>query len=430
LIFFNLEYSLPDFLYSVYIEGLKQISFIKRISKRMLNKNRLTYLFQQYLNNNITDSELEDLFKYIKSNEEEEALEKSVVDVYQETQADEIEKQIDWNLMFDRIVRDAVEEKEIYIKRFPIWRSMVAAIVLLIIGAGAYFYINKENTPQEVAKHEEKKQDIMPGGNKAMLTLANGTTVILDSTQKGKLSGQENMRIVKLGSGKLAYQRGILKTEDGKHMAKSAMKYNTLTTPRGGQYQLTLSDGTRVWLNAGSSIRYPVVFNGEERRVEMTGEAYFEVAKNVESAFIVKKGDVKIKVLGTHFNVNAYADEREMKVTLLEGVVKVKNEILRPNEQAVLKDDKMRVLKDVNVGDIVAWKNGFFAFNNATLAKVMRKLSRWYDIEVVYKKGIDRGQRFSGKIGRNLTLSQVLNGLKQTRAHFKIEEDSRTVILQ
>src|SRR5699024_10149606 len=119
-----------------------------------------------------------------------------------------------------------------------------------------------------------------------------------------KLVGQGTMRIVKLGSGKLAYQRGMLKTEDGKDMAKSAMKYNTLTTPRGGQYQLTLSDGTRVWLNAGSSIRYPVVFNGEERRVEMTGEAYFEVAKNVESAFIVKKGDVKIKVLGTHFNVN------------------------------------------------------------------------------------------------------------------------------
>src|SRR5699024_7101026 len=143
-----------------------------------------------------------------------------------------------------------------------------------------------------------------------------------------------------------------------------------------------------------------------------------------------KKGNVEIKVLGTQFNVNAYADNRKMKVTLLEGAVKVKNEILKPNEQAVLKDDELRVLKEVDGEDIVAWKNGYFSFNNATLAKVMRKLSRWYDIEVIYKQGIDREQRFSGKIGRNLTLSQVLNGLKQTRAHFKINQDNRVVILK
>src|SRR5699024_2401351 len=148
-------------------------------------------------------------------------------------------------------------------------------------------------------------------------------------------------------SGKLAYQKERLKAEGKKHTTKNAMRYNTLTTPRGGQYQLTLSDGTRVWLNSGSSIRYPVAFNGKNRKVEMTGEAYFEVAKNEGRSFIVKKGDVEIKVLGTQFNVNAYADNRKMKVTLLEGAVKVKNEILKPNEQAVLKDDELRVLKEV-----------------------------------------------------------------------------------
>src|SRR5699024_7437317 len=274
---------------------------------------------------------------------------------------------------------------------------------------------------------------IMPGGNKAVLTLANGTKVGIDSTHNGKLAGQGNMNVVKIGSGLLAYQSGMLKAQNPKYKANSIVRYNTLTIPRGGQYQLTLSDGTKVWLNAGSSIRYPIAFNGKERRVEMTGEAYFEVVHNEKQPFKVLVNGEVIEDLGTRFNVNAYADEPAMKATLLEGAIKVKSQILRPGEQAVIADGQMDILKEVNTDNSVAWKNGYFAFNNANLETVMRKLARWYDIEVVYKHGIENKssmQQFSGRIGRDLTLSQILNGLKQTSAHFKIEEDSRTVIVQ
>ncbi len=406
----------------------------------MPDKNRLTYLFQQYLSNNITDSELEELFEYVKQVRTDETLKAYITSVYQETRAetDEEGRQIDWDTMFDSIVHESLkaeagteETTGTYGKRFPLWRSIAAAVVLLIIGVGVYFYRHKAELPQEIVRHEEKKKrDIMPGGNKATLTLANGMQLVLDSTQKGTLAGQGNMKVLKLGSGRLAYQSGALKKGNEKLSDRGAIAYNTLTTPRGGQYQLTLSDGTKVWLNSGSSIRYPVAFKGKKRKVEMTGEVYFEVKHDEDKPFKVWVNGEVIEDIGTHFNVNAYADEPAMRTTLLEGAVKVRKRILKPGEQAVLENGKMKVLENINTDNIVAWKNGYFAFNDATLAMVMRKLARWYDIEVVYREGVDSEQRFSGRIGRDLTLSQVLNGLRQTSAHFKIEADRRRVILQ
>lgn len=404
----------------------------------MPNKNRLIYLFKQYLSNEITDSELEELLECIEDVKSYNILEDYVDTMYQETQANKSGEWIDWDTMFNRIVHESVtagEAPKVYVKRVAIWRNIAASVVVLIIGIGAYLYFHQPSAPQDTTQQEEKRQDIMPGGNKAVLTLVNGQKIVLDSSNIGLLSMQGNTKVIKLKSGSLAYRS--LQTTDGEQSSgrtpniAGVTQYNTLAVPLGGTYQLTLSDGTKVWLNAGSTIRYPIAFNEKERKVNITGEAYFEVAHNEKLPFKVSVDGEVIEDLGTRFNVNAYADEPAMKVTLLEGAVKVRNKILEPGEQALIKDNNLKILKEVNVSNVVAWKEGYFAFDNATLAMVMRKLARWYDIKVIYKQGINSNkQSFSGRIGRNLTLSQVLTGLRQTKAHFKIKPDRKTVILQ
>jgi transmembrane sensor len=310
-----------------------------------------------------------------------------------------------------------------------------AAILVLTTGAAYYLYSKKQAV---VAKNERTlKNDVEPGSNKAVLTLANGTTIVLDDASNGVVAQEGNAKVLKPEDGQLLYEK------DG-DTEKGELSYNTLATPRSGQYQLVLPDGTKVWLNSESSIHYPIAFAENERRVEITGEAYFEVAKLKLSSgqkvpFIVEKGDMQVEVLGTHFNVNAYNDESAIKTTLLEGKVRVVKKtgaaqlsaVLAPGEQAVIADakgkanrtdnDRIKINK-TDVDNVVAWKNGLFHFESADIKTVMRQLARWYDVEVVYERTTMKNDPLFIEISRNTRLSDVLKVLEESgSAKFTIE---------
>ncbi len=299
----------------------------------------------------------------------------------------------------------------------PLRRLWIAAAVVFIIllGGTAWFFINRANKQRvPVAQAALPKGDVAPGRNGAILTLSNGKKILLDSAGNGELASDSGVAVIKK-DGAIAY-RG--KTEE--------MVYNTVATPKGRQWQLTLSDGTKVWLNAGSSIRYPVSFPGNERLVEMKGEVYFEVAQKAGAPFIVQAPKQSIQVLGTHFNVNAYGDEPIFRTTLLEGSVQVmssdKKVLIRPGQQVSNNyTTGSLTIKEANVDDAIAWINGRFKFDNSDLKTVMRQIARWYDVEVEYRGNISNPQ-FGGGTYRSSNLSEVLQVLELSGVHFKLEE--------
>jgi ferric-dicitrate binding protein FerR (iron transport regulator) len=273
-----------------------------------------------------------------------------------------------------------------------------------------------------------KKQDVPPGHDGAILTLADGRQIVLDSVQNGSLAMQGTTRITKLNNGQLNYS-----SLTGK---PSEILYNTLTTPRARKATVILADGTQVWLNAASSIKYPTVFSGKERRVEIAGEAYFEIKKNAGMPFFVKRAgsDQTIQVLGTRFNVNAYDDEDAMKTTLLEGSVKVirgrSSSVLSPGQQAILgnrNDDGIRVVDDANIDEVMAWKNGRFQFSNMDLKTIMRQLTRWYDVDVVFEGKVP-DIRVGGFIHKDVNLSIVMEFLGENGVHYKIDGKKITIL--
>lgn len=299
---------------------------------------------------------------------------------------------------------------------------VAASFLLLVVSGSIYFLLNKNKEPRQLAQRQTQalapaNADITPGGNKALLTLADGSVIELDSAANGLLGTQGLSEIVKLENGQLAYRvNGRLLTENDEAF------YNTITTPRGGQYQVTLSDGTKVWLNAASSIRFPVVFTGKERRVEVTGETYFEVASDVTKPFQVKAEQSEVEVLGTHFNINAYKDEENLKVTLLEGKVRVSSSItLLPGQQAQLSaNNQITTSNNVDLEEVMAWKNGRFQFKSADLRSILRQISRWYDVDVEYRGNVNL--HFTGQLTRNQNVSKVFEHLELTgEVHFRTE---------
>ena len=254
--------------------------------------------------------------------------------------------------------------------------------------------------------------------NKAILTLSDGSTIILDDAKNGQVAQQGGTQIAKLANGQLVYN-----ALDGK---PAEVVFNTLTTPRGGQFKLTLPDGSEVWLNASSSIKYPTAFIGNERKVEISGEAYFEIVHNAAKPFKVSVNGMEVKVLGTHFNINAYNDEASVKTTLLEGSISLTKAdaatTLKPGQQAQLGNGgNIKVIDNVDIDQVVAWKNGYFSFNRADLQTVMRQIARWYDVDISYEGKIPERQ-FGGKIDRNSNASEVLKILEESKVHFRIEE--------
>jgi len=295
-----------------------------------------------------------------------------------------------------------------------------AAAILLLLAGSIWRWLPRHPAtvlPLAVEAH------IPPGGNRATLTLADGQKILLDSAANGALGRQGSVLILKTAPGQVQYQG-----------TDKAVSFNTLTTPRGGQYQLQLPDGTKVWLNAASSITFPTAFTGPERKVTITGEAYFEVADNKSRPFRVNVNEMEITVLGTWFNVNAYADESTMNTSLLQGKVSVAQHdqavTLAPGQQAQVstQNEPIRVIAAADVQQAVAWKNGLFSFTQADLGAVMRQLSRWYAIDVTFPEGIPK-RSFTGDIGRSLTLDQVLKGLSKTRINYKIMNGNKIVIL-
>lgn len=301
------------------------------------------------------------------------------------------------------------------------WRYAAAAAVMVIVAGTGWLLRQKTAAPPAVVV-----QEIPPGRSGAVLTLADGRQVTLDSAGNGVVAREGGVDI-KLNNQQLVYS--------GRKEAGAAVGMNLLSTPRSRQFQLLLPDGTRVWLNAASSIRYPAVFTGKERKVEITGEAYLEVAENASHPFVVTAGAMQLQVLGTAFNVNAYADEPVVAATLVSGSVRVVKQqaapgvlpvMVKPGQQAVVAYN-VSLRSDVDISAVTAWKNGQFNFEQAGVQEVMRQIARWYDVEVRYE-GVPPQREFHGGVGRDFTLQQVLTALRKTGVRCRLE--GRTVIVE
>ena len=319
----------------------------------------------------------------------------------------------------------------------PIWRRKrtwwVAAGTMMLMATAGYFLLTHKNPiPEIVQAPKPETRPVMPGGNKALLTLGDGSVIVLDSAANGALTQQGKTIVLKKQDGQLVYQS----QHNGK---QDAVAWNTISTPRGGQYQVVLPDGTKVWLNAVSSLRFPSGFTGKERVVELTGEAYFEVNHN-NLPFIVeiisaagRPGGGRVEVLGTHFNIKAYLDESTIKTTLLEGSVDMTSTgshyILKPGQQALLhkKNGMMSLDEHADLEEAVAWKDGRFVFNEASVETVMREIARWYDVEIVYADKVP-AEKFEGEIPRNSNITEVFKILELSNVHCKIEGRKITVL--
>jgi ferric-dicitrate binding protein FerR (iron transport regulator) len=317
-------------------------------------------------------------------------------------------------------------------------RWIAAAAVLILLGGSALYIFTRSSSIPPVAKTSLKSTDpIHPGSNRAILTLANGQQIVLDDAHNGVLGQQGKTQVIKLDSGRLAYNSGGNgksnggngKSNDADGKGADAPLYNTITTPRGGQYQITLPDETKVWLNAESSLRFPTAFTATGRMVELTGEAYFEVAPNKSKPFLVKSGQSNTRVLGTSFNIMAYPDEGPVRTTLLEGAVKIDqgghSAVLEPGEQGIFNDGVIST-KTVNIRAVVAWKDGYYFFDRTPVQSVMRQIARWYNVDIVYPGAVPKDE-IVGRIPRTAYVSDVLHIMELIGIHFKIE--GRTIFV-
>jgi transmembrane sensor len=309
------------------------------------------------------------------------------------------------------------------------WPYAAAAAILLFISVGIYLVGNKTGNPAPALTLHNKQvnNDIQPGSKKAVLTLANGRTISLDDAPNGVLSKQGNAAILKSANGL------VINGSKGADNQLANNTFNTITIPRGGKYHITLPDGTKVWLNSSSALTFPATFAGTERRVRVTGEAYFEVAKNEKMPFKIDvNGKQVVEVIGTHFNISAYTDENSINTTLLEGSVKItykdKATYIIPGQMAVNNFDQHITVKQANIEEVMAWKDDSFIFNNENITSIMRKISRWYDVDVAFK-GDMTNINFDGSYSRSKGLASLLKNIELVnKVHFVTEERRVTVI--
>ncbi|WDF61844.1 DUF4974 domain-containing protein [Flavobacterium sp. KACC 22758] len=376
-----------------------------------MNKTQISELLKKYQEKTLSDEDQDKLDAWYLKKASNSNL-----------QLNEYELEDSYKLLKSKL---PLQEETKVVRLWP--RIAVAASIALLIGTGIFYFTQPKEENVQVAA---KPQEIAPGGTKGVLTLSNGKQIVLSEiTAKDTIAqeGEENEVTIKMNAnGEVTYI--INPNTDG---GKDDNSFNTLSTPIGGQYNIILADGTKVYLNAVSSIKYPTQFNGDKRVVELEGEAYFEVAKNKNKPFIVKSNNQSIEVLGTHFNVHSYNNESVVKTTLLEGSVAVtyKNQkaILKPGQQSDVSDNFSKIkVKEVDPEEAVAWKNGRFKFDNADLKNVMRQLERWYGIKVEYRGNVS-DVRFNGGTFRNKNLSEVLKVLELSNIKFKVE--GKTVIV-
>lgn len=368
----------------------------------------------------LSDQEKQTLFVFLEDKENLKQWNSLIEKVYEGSSGNSADyKEGDLEQMIRSILQYPVQpESTTPVRRLPSrWWSYAAAAAIILFSLTGYFLWNNHKRQLPVAEQISPKNDVMPGGNHAVLTLANGTHIILDSVGKGNLGIQGGAQVTKINAGSLTYKTT---TND-----PTTVYYNSIATPAGGEYQVTLADGTQVWLNALSSLKFPTSFHGATRTVEVTGEAYFEVAKNMAKPFIVKVNEAAIEVYGTHFNVMAYNNETALETTLLEGSIKFSkgsnNILLKPGQQSkLLRDSHIELVNDVNIEQVVAWKNGMQSFNSADIQTIMRQVERWYNIQVEFKGNITT-RKFTGDIPREAKLSELLDLFKVNKIHFEID---------
>ncbi len=377
-------------------------------------------LINKYLTGKATDDELDFISKYYETFEGEE----DVFNSLSEREREDIADRLEHSIMGEINVTTQKPDRRL-------WKplSMVAAaIVFITLSIGIYF--NYTATKEHhIVINDSLANDIAPGGNKALLTLADGSTISLDDTKNGELVEQEGMKITKTADGLVTYS-----VASGNKGRSDIPQFNTISTPKGGQYQVILPDGTNVWLNAASSLKYPTAFTSKERRVELNGEAYFEVNSQRSSIgnkipFYVETSTQTVEVLGTHFNINAYADESSTKTTLVEGAVRVSAEVkgkvasilLKSGEQASINKSHASV-SVVDINNFIAWKNGLFQFQDSDIEAVMRELSRWYNVDVEFEGEVPNIKLW-GKVYRNVNASEALEILSYFGLKYKITQD-------
>ncbi|WP_295122105.1 FecR family protein [uncultured Chitinophaga sp.] len=382
---------------------------------------RLTYLLERLASHTATAAELDELTALVERDGLIDDAE-SWLEAHSQQQLPSYSAQ-QWRQVADQILQSdkpPITTRVHYLHR---WWWAAAAVVLMAAGA---WYFNRNN-PQPVRQMvRNASQDVPPGQTGAVLTLADGSQLVLDSAGNGVVTRQNGAKVV-LQNGDLQYTP---------EQATGAAAYNTITTAKGRQFNIILPDGSKVWLNAGSSLRFPVAFNGADRAVEFTGEAYFEVAANARQPFRVKvPGRIDLEVLGTAFNINAYTNDRNSYTTLVNGAVKISpagktsgTVVLKPGEQLLATGSSFDVMGNANVEKAIAWKNGLFNFDGVGLKDMMRQLERWYDLEVVYEGNVP-DIVFFGEMSRKLKLSDVLNGLERSDVHFRLEEGRKLIVM-
>lgn len=388
-----------------------------------MDKRDLTILAERFLRGVATEEEKALLHKWYDNWEDDD----QIVVTKSSIQEEQLKQQILDGLK-KSIAAEAVPLKTT--RRRKYW---LAAASLLLMATSAVYFIYSGKKNQQVLSPETSVivRDAAPGSDKAVLTLSDGSTILLDSAQNGNLAQQGTSKVIKQNNGQIVY--------DASGAAAEQVTYNTIATPRGGQYHLVLADGSKVWLNASSSLHYPTSFTGAERKVELTGEAYFEVksltsAGNKKMPFIVNVKNMDVKVLGTAFNVNAYDDEEDIRTTLLEGRVDITGlnntfRQLKPNDQSVYdRNGNIRVIENADTEQAIAWKNGLFKFNSTSLSAIMRQVSRWYDVDIFYKGDV-KEETFSGDIPRRQNATEVFKVLETTKTvQFSIE--NKNVIIE
>jgi hypothetical protein len=393
-----------------------------------LSEDRIAYLLEVYSEGKATAAEEQELFNWVakrKKGPVKEHIEK-LVSSYS---PGEVVLPADWEQLYQRIAEEKSTRNIPPLVRRIMRSYWAAATITLLLGACYYFFISLpagKDQKDLVNVEQINKDDVAPpAAVNAVLTLANGQRIILDSTGNGMLAMQGAVKVMKLPDGQIAY-RGT-----GREV-----QYNTLNNPRGSRVVgLTLADGSKVWLNAASSLRYPTAFAGKERKVEITGEAYFEVAHDPAMPFVVSKGGTSVRVLGTHFNINAYDDEHSLNVTLLEGSVSVSTiagarpKVIRPGQQAqVEKSGDIELVNSVDLEEVMAWKNDLFSFKGADIESIMRQVSRWYDVDVIFEKQV--AEKFYAEVSKGTNVSTLLKMMEATKAvRFSIEGKTIRVML-
>lgn len=378
-----------------------------------MNENNISELVEKFLSGRATAEEEQRLLDWYRSADHTEIK----VGIKSEQELNDIRQRIHKNLL----AHVAKNNVPVIGRRKNYYRIAIAAVLIFLV-AGAWFVFRNNNLSKPGNNNVTAKVNDIPAptNTRAVITLGNGSKVYIDSAGNGTLAQESNVEVVKNADGEISYQLA------GNGNKREEIQYNTLFNPRGSKViSLTLSDGTKVWLNSESSLKYPTAFNGNKREVQITGEAYFEVAHDAAKPFYVAKGNMQVQVLGTHFNVNAYDDENAIRITLLEGSVVVNNESstikIKPGEQAVAKNSLLSVNHSPNVDEVMAWKNGLFQMNNADVASIMREISRWYNVDVTYQGSVPTGH-ISGKVPRSTNLSSVLKVFEYSGIKLSIQD--------